>query len=192
MHAVARVQEDVDIPPEERWILLLDFSNAFNRIDRGSMFQEVRARIPSVAAWLESCYGAQPILRLGERTILSCCGVQQGDPLGPLGFSLALHPIVEKIQEQVPGLQINAWYLDDGTLCGSAKVLHTALNIIEEEGPARGLHLNRPSRSSTFQKTPPLFPIFFLLIFLYPRGGLISWVLLLVPLPIVRSQSLSE
>ena len=143
VHAVSRVQEDADIPPEDRWTLLLDFSNAFNSVNREAMFKEVRARIPSMAAWMESCYGAQPILHLGPHTILSCCGVQQGDPLVPLGFSLALLPIIEKIQEQVPGLLINAWYLDDGTLCGSADDLNSALAIIESEAPSYGLHLNR-------------------------------------------------
>ena len=59
-------------------------------------------RIPSMAAWLESSYGSQPHLHLGEHTILSCCGVQQGDPLGPLGFALSLHPIIEKIKEESP------------------------------------------------------------------------------------------
>ena len=143
VHAVAHVQEDTNIHPEERWTLLLDFSNAFNSVDRGSMFREVRDRIPSMAAWIESCYMAQPFLRLGEHTILSRCGVQQGDPLGPLGFALTLQPIIEKIKEDVPNLLINAWYLDDGTLCGSASDLCAALAIIEEDGPARGLHLNR-------------------------------------------------
>ena len=38
---------------------------------------------------------------------------------------------------------INAWYLDDGTLCGSARDLKAALTIIEGEDPALGLHLNR-------------------------------------------------
>ena len=38
---------------------------------------------------------------------------------------------------------INAWYVDDGTHCGSANDLCAALQIIEEDGPARGLHLNR-------------------------------------------------
>ena len=41
------------------------------------------------------------------------------------------------------GLNINAWYLDDGTLCGSAADLSAALAIIEEDGPSRGLKLNR-------------------------------------------------
>ena len=69
--------------------------------------------------------------------------VQQGDLLSPLGFSLALHPLVEKIRTQVPGLVINTWYLDDGTLCGLARDLCSTLAIIKEDGPARGFHLNR-------------------------------------------------
>ena len=75
--------------------------------------------------------------------ILSRCGVQQGDPLGPLGFALTLQPIVERIKTEVPGLKINAWYLDDGTLCGSPADLAAALSIVEQDGPTRGLYLNR-------------------------------------------------
>ena len=78
-----------------------------------------------------------------EHTILCCCGVQQGDPLGPLGFALALQPIIEKIKREVPGLLLNAWYLNDGTLCGSPTDLCCALAIIEAEGPPCGLFLNR-------------------------------------------------
>ena len=70
-------------------------------------------------------------------------GVQQGDPLGPLGLALALQPIVHRIEREVPGLLVNAWYLDDGTLCGSLEDLAAALSIIESEGPPRGLLLNR-------------------------------------------------
>ncbi len=143
VHAVNSLLEDPNIHPGGKWTLLLDFRNAFNSVNREKMFEEVRARIPSLSAWLECCYGAQPLLHFDNHTILSCSGVQQGDPLGPLGFALALHPIVEKIKRDVPGLPINAWYLDDGTLCGSANDLSAALAIIEEDGPARGLYLNR-------------------------------------------------
>ena len=152
----------MDPPPG---LLLLDFSNAFNSICRGKMFEEIRARIPSMAAWLECCYGSQTLLHLGDHTILSCCGVQQGDPLGPLAFTLALHPIVERIKREVPGLLINAWYLDDGTLCGSASDLYAALAIVEEEGQARGLVLNRlksllfiPGGASSHNTLPPEIP----------------------------------
>ena len=107
------------------------------------MFEQVRSRIPGLAAWLESCYSTQPLLHLGSNIIHSCCGVQQGDPLRPLGFALTLQPIVEQIKAEVPDLTLNSWYLDDGTLLGSAADLVQALNIIESDGPAVGLHLNR-------------------------------------------------
>ena len=143
VHAVSRIQEDPAIQPSDKWTLLLDFSNAFNSISRSHMFMEIQARIPILTPWMESCYGTQPFLHLGDHTILSSSGVQQGDPLGPLGFALTLQPIIERIRDEVPGLNINAWYLDDGTLCGSAVDLVKALKIVEDEGPSRGLHLNR-------------------------------------------------
>ena len=72
-----------------------------------------------------------------------------GVPLGPLGFSLALHPIVERITSELLTLGLNAWYLDDGTLMGSPQDLAAALHIIEEDGASVGLHLNR-SKSLLF------------------------------------------
>lgn len=113
------------------------------------MFEQLHQRMPSLSTWMESYYSCQPILRLGQHTILSCSVVQQGDPLGPLGFALTLHPIVKRIQEQVPGLTLNSWYLDDGTLVGSPDQLAAALNIIERDGPALGFNLNR-SKSLLF------------------------------------------
>ena len=38
---------------------------------------------------------------------------------------------------------INVWYLDNGTLCGSAEDLLKAIAIIEEDGLSRGLSLNK-------------------------------------------------
>ena len=149
VHSLASLLNNSSILPESRCVLLVDFSNAFNSIDRGHMFEEARSRIPSISSWLECCYSSQPLLFFGEHTILSCCGVQQGDPLGPLGFALALHPIVERIKREVPGLLLNSWYLDDGTLCGSISDICSALDIIETDGPSRGLFLNR-SKSHLF------------------------------------------
>ena len=121
----------------------------FYSVDRASLFDDIRACIPSLAGWMESWYGSQPYLHVGSDTILSCCGVQQGDPLGHLGFCLTLHPIVECIQAEVPSLLLNVWYLDDGTLCGSLSDLPAALKIIESNSPSRGLHLKR-SKSLLF------------------------------------------
>ena len=43
-------------------------------------------------------------------------GVQLGDPLGQLLFSLALMPLINKIRQEVPMLLQKSWYLDDGIL----------------------------------------------------------------------------
>ena len=129
--------------PRECCCLLLDFSNAFNNISREAMFREIRQHIPSLSAWMESCYSCQPLLLLGNDSIRSCCGVQQGDPLGPLGFALTLHPLVKTLEAEVSNLGLNVWYLDDGTLMGPPDALATALHIIEKDGPPIGLHLNR-------------------------------------------------
>uniref|UniRef100_A0A1X7T7L2 Reverse transcriptase domain-containing protein n=1 Tax=Amphimedon queenslandica TaxID=400682 RepID=A0A1X7T7L2_AMPQE len=121
---------------------LLDFSNAFNIIHRSSLFRKVRSRFPSLSPWWECYYGAQPYIHFGEYTLLSCAGVQQGDFLGPLAFSILLHPIIERVQCKIPGLLLNAWYLDDGILTGPPAYLLSALNIIEDMCPPCGLYLN--------------------------------------------------
>ena len=118
VHTVSHTLEDPAIPPDSRWALLVDFTNAFISIDCSHMFSEVRARISNLSAWVDSCYGAQPHLLSGDCVVLSKCGIQQGDPLGSLLFALTLHPIVERIQQEVHEVKIKAWYLDDGTLCG--------------------------------------------------------------------------
>ena len=85
VHSLAILLNDNSIAPESHCTLLVDFSNAFNSIDRGHMFEEARSHIPVMSSWLGCCYGSQPLLLMGEHIILSCCGVQQGDPVGPMG-----------------------------------------------------------------------------------------------------------
>ena len=165
VHAVSQAM--TSLPDERRWSILLDFSNAFNNINREAMFVEFRRRLPGLSAWMEFCYSGQPLLHLGKDTIHSCCGVQQGDPLGPLGFALTLHPLVERIKAEVPSLALNAWYLDDGTLVGPTEDLSAALEIVEREGPSLGLYLNRgksllyiPNQCDAAKSTlPPDVPV---------------------------------
>ncbi|GJT06297.1 hypothetical protein Tco_0840759 [Tanacetum coccineum] len=53
-------------------------------------------------------------------------GVQQGDPLGPLLFSIVLHPLVCKIRDSF-NLSFQAWYLDDGTIIGDTFIVGEVL-----------------------------------------------------------------
>ena len=80
------------------------------------------------------------LISSGANSIRSFCGVQPGDPHRP---SITLQSMVERIKAEVPNLTINSWFLNDGTLMGSPEDLAAALNIVEAEGPALRLYLNR-------------------------------------------------
>jgi hypothetical protein len=69
------------------------------------------------------CYGRDSNLTLGTKGLVSSRGVQQGDPLGPMLFALAIQEAIihahVDVQEAHPGtLNIVAFYLDDGVVAG--------------------------------------------------------------------------
>ncbi|GKF83860.1 hypothetical protein Tco_0248758, partial [Tanacetum coccineum] len=68
-------------------------------------------------------------------------GAAKGDPLGPLLFSLVLHPLICNIRDSF-NLCLQAWYLNDGTIVGDTLVEGKVLELITEDGPRCGLHLN--------------------------------------------------
>ncbi|GJS21970.1 hypothetical protein Tco_0450602 [Tanacetum coccineum] len=76
-----------------------------------------------------------------DSVLWSCHEVQQGDPLGPLLFDLALHPLVYAINQSCE-LTLQAWYLDEGTIIGDTLMVTKALEIIMTDALTRGLFLN--------------------------------------------------
>ena len=120
---------------------LVDFKNAFNTVSRSEMFEEVLSRIPEIFAWVQYSYGNAAKLFSYDSVLEATTGVQQGDPLGPLLFALALHPVLTRLKELFPGLYICS-YLDDLTLFGERSVLERALPFVEDEGAQRGLTMS--------------------------------------------------
>ncbi|GKF33322.1 putative reverse transcriptase domain-containing protein [Tanacetum coccineum] len=135
-------------------MFLVDFKNAFNLVDREVMLEEVRVRCPAISRWVEFCYSSPARLYYGEHTLWSCHGVQQGDPLGPLLFSLVLHPLICKIRDSF-NLSLHAWYLDDDTTIGDTLVVGKVLELIMEDGPRCGLHLNVDKTEVFWPKEDP-------------------------------------
>ena len=64
-------------------------------------------------------------------------GVQQGDPLGPLLFSLAIQGLASSLSSD-----FNAWYLDDGTLGGDPGVVLDDFRKIIAAKDELGLEIN--------------------------------------------------
>ena len=73
----------------------VDVSNAFKTIHRAAVLRAVRVHFPSLSPWVDCCYRRKSTLYTGSATgHPQCQGVQQGDPLGPVLFALAVHPAI--------------------------------------------------------------------------------------------------
>ena len=146
IHAAGAIFHDNSIDDEDKWVLQIDFKNAFNLISRAKMLEEVRKRCPKAAKWAETCYASSSHLFFGDKRLTSSSGAQQGDPLASLFFSLVLQPLIEMIKDECPDLLLLVFFLDDGTIIGRRCDLQKVFDLLTAEGPALGLHLN-PAKS---------------------------------------------
>ena len=99
----------------------------------------VADRCPSLYPWPWACYGSHSWLFCGLDRIASASGVQQGDPLGPLVFSLGIQSTLEELAEKVLW---QGWYLDDGVIVGSLAQLGEAMRMLRGDFASRGLEVN--------------------------------------------------
>ena len=73
----------------------LDFTNAFNSLDRRDMLLAVKDRLPELYAFSLSAYLQPSCLYYGPFKLMSNEGPQQGDPMGPLLFSNTIQPLLK-------------------------------------------------------------------------------------------------
>ena len=131
----------------ERVLLLIDVANAFNTVDRSAVRSSFRRFLPRLATWMDVCYGAPSVVLLGDIELSSERGVQQGDPGGPAAFALAIHDSIrlamETVQRELPGeLDWATFYLDDGTIAGTAAAVRRYLTLIAQAFGDIGLEVN--------------------------------------------------
>ena len=104
-HMVHRVRSFIEEEGEAIFhpFLALDLSNAFNAVDRGAILNAVRQKVQELESWYLWSYGAASRLQFGTYILESQQGVQQGDPLSGLLFSLAIHPCISALAS-LPGI----------------------------------------------------------------------------------------
>ena len=134
VHAARRFIADM---PDEHVVAKLDFSNAFNCVHRDIMLKAVADRLPNLYKFCHLAYSQPSMLQYGRHTIMSEEGAQQGDPLGPLLFCLAIHPLLQSMRSP-----LSFSYIDDVTLGGPIQDVSADIQRISTTGPQYGLELN--------------------------------------------------
>ncbi|KAA8490213.1 Retrotransposable element [Porphyridium purpureum] len=124
-------------------VLKVDISNAFNTVRRPAFMRLVQAQFPHLWPLVRTCYACPAPLRAGKHVLKSESGVQQGDPLAPLLFSLALHRQTRDITHAPGQALVQCWYLDDGAIAGPVRSLVAFLEALDHSAREIDLSINR-------------------------------------------------
>ena len=120
-----------------RILLKMDFRNAFNTLLRDKLLTVIREQFPHLYKFIWQAYSTPTTLFFGRYTLDSATGVEQGDPLGPALFSLAIQSLATTLSSE-----FNIWYLDDCTIGGETSQVLSDLQSVKRMSSALGLHLN--------------------------------------------------
>ncbi len=120
--------------------LMVDASNAFNRLNRRVALQNVSILCPSLSTILNNIYEGDASLFVDGETIRSEEGTTQGDPLAMAFYALATLPLIAACKvEQLDG---EAWFADDATGAGALQDLRKWWDHLSKEGPKFGYFPN--------------------------------------------------
>jgi len=143
-HTRSEEQEDPEDPAfDPTCIGMVDYSNAFNTLFRLRIHEGLVSYAPELIPYFTWAYGSPSPLLLadGYRICDSETGIRQGDPLGPLYFSLGTFKTLQDLKRDFPNVEAFA-YLDDITLIGSRSDVVQAIGWLHNKSPAAGLHVN--------------------------------------------------
>lgn len=118
-------------------LVKLDFCNAFNTLHRQKLIEMCESAVPEDSAFFRQMYAADSVFLFGERVVVSERRAQQGDPVGPIGFAVGIHPLVSALFSEV-----NVWYLYNGTLGGDPAIVLQDVRTVMAAREEYGLSLN--------------------------------------------------
>ena len=148
-------------PDDTPVCLKVDMSNAFNLNARQIFITAAENYCPVLSRHVRAAYATHSLLFFGSHSFYSAEGEQQGDPLGPLLFSICLDLLLARLPPEIKAaLAADDWFLDDGTIVGPRWAVRAYLDFLIKEGPSVGVFIN-PTKCeliSTSNDHRPTFP----------------------------------
>ena len=121
-------------------ILLIDFENAFNKVDRALLLELVIALVPEAASVFWWLYERETILMTRRGDEITCStGVMQGCSFASIAFALVIKWLVAQMKHR--GLERKQFFMDDGLLYGTPMAVKWSVDLIEKLEHISGLKL---------------------------------------------------
>ena len=125
--------------------ILVDASNAFNRLNRQVALRNFPTTCPALATVVTNLYREDSNLFIDGETLLSREGVTQGDPLAMAIYAVAIMPLIWRLQEGSEERH-QVWFADDASANGALNSLRSWWDGIVEVGPTYSYYAN-PSKT---------------------------------------------
>ncbi len=130
---------------DPNWVLLLiDFMNAFNLMQRKTFLKEMIDVIPEMAKYLLAEYTSDKKMVFDNVVIMSKLGLIQGKPEGPTACAANENPLLQDIVKFLDSDHMALALMDDISIVAPQEVAIKVLEFVETEGPKYGFHLNKP------------------------------------------------
>ena len=143
VHALRRIWEDGDTEA----VLLVDASNAFNRLNRKAALQNTSIICPELSTYLNNTYDEPSRLLIANtegEEILSMEGTTQGDNLAMAFYACSVIPMIQRTRESSSAKSI--WYADDGAGGGKLSDILSFWEFLKADGAGYGYFTN-PGKS---------------------------------------------
>ena len=134
-------------------VILVDASNAFNRLNRQVAIHNIQYLCHPFSQALINTYRVPSrLFIIGGGEIQSQEGTTQGDPLAMQFYALGTNPLLQHLRQSVPEVQ-QVWLADDATGAGKLDSLKVWWDKVIQEGTKLGYFVNE-SKSWLILKNP--------------------------------------
>ena len=113
------------------------------------MLDSVARLMPEIYRFCHISYSSTTSLKIGNRSVDSQEGAQQGDPLGPLLFCITINPMLSSLKSDLV-----VGFLDDITIGGPCNVVSEDIERVCALGGEVGLALNE-AKCEIISSNPP-------------------------------------